>query len=68
MEVLIAGLVAMLLAAAVAAVGSLFISIPVMWLWNAVLPAIVGVHPLTWLQALCLSILCALLFKGSYSK
>lgn len=44
-------------------VGALFVSLPVMWLWNAFVPAVFGLHSLTWAQALWLSLLCGLLFR-----
>lgn len=36
----------------------------VMWLWNAILPAVTGVGVLTYWQAVGLLILCRLLFGG----
>ena len=39
---------------------------PVMALWNGCLVgAVDGVHQITWLQALGISILCSLLFKST---
>jgi hypothetical protein len=38
-----------------------------MWLWNAVAPDVFGLKPLTWLQALWLSLLCSLLFRTNSS-
>lgn len=47
---------------------SIFLSLPVMWLWNGCLvPAINGVNEIGWLQAWGLSILVGLLFKTSVS-
>jgi Ca2+/H+ antiporter, TMEM165/GDT1 family len=46
-------------ALAVAAIGYL-----VMGLWNAVLPAAAGLHPLTYLQAIALLVLARILFGG----
>lgn len=37
----------------------------VMSLWNAILPGIIGVHPISFLQALGILILCRILF-GSF--
>lgn len=47
---------------------ALLISLPVMWLWDAVIPDLFGLHTITWIQALWLSILCSLLFKSSASN
>ena len=65
---------ATLIAAIVLAVGSalvlavfwaVLIALPVMWLWDYVMPALFGLKEITFLQALCLSFLCSLLFKSS---
>lgn len=49
---------------AIAVALSLFLSLPVMWLWNGCLVgAIAGVAEVTWLQAWGISVLSALLFK-----
>ena len=48
---------------------SFFLSLPVMLLWDAVIPQIfTGLHEITWLQAWGLSLLCGLLFKSHNSK
>lgn len=47
---------------------ALFISLPVMWLWDAVMPELFGLKAITWTQALWLALLCSLLFKSSTSK
>ncbi|MEY3239996.1 MAG: hypothetical protein RIR11_1434 [Bacteroidota bacterium] len=36
----------------------------VMFLWNAILPEVTGVRPLTFIQAIGLLILCRILFGG----
>ena len=36
----------------------------VMALWNAVVPAVAGLHPISWLQALALLVLSRILFGG----
>jgi len=46
---------------------ALVFAAPVMWLWNAVIPDIFHLKPLTLLQALWLSLLCGLLF-GSQQR
>jgi hypothetical protein len=40
------------------------IGYPVMWLWNGVMPAIFGLPTITFWQAVCLAILCQLLFHS----
>ena len=44
---------------------SFLLSLPVMLLWDAVMPSIfTGLHEITWMQAWGLSLLCGLLFKS----
>ena len=43
----------------------LLLSLPVMWLWNWLLPDLFGFKTLTWLQAWGLLVLCGFLFKSS---
>ena len=43
---------------------SFLLSLPVMLLWDAVIPAIFQLPEITWLQAWGLSLLCGLLFKS----
>lgn len=57
-------LIALLGAAAV----SLLWSVPVMLLWNWLMPALFGFKVVTWLQALGLSLLCGLLFNPGSSS
>ena len=47
---------------------ALIFSLPVMLLWNWLMPVIFGLAKITWLQALGLSFLSGFLFKGSNSK
>jgi hypothetical protein len=48
---------------------SFLLSLPVMLLWDAVMPSIfTGLHEITWLQAWGLSLLCGLLFKSHTSS
>ena len=48
---------------------SFILSLPVMLLWDAVMPQIfTGLHEITWLQAWGLSLLCGLLFKSHITK
>ena len=41
------------------------LSLPVMWLWNWLMPALFGLKTITWVEALGISLLCNFLFKGS---
>jgi hypothetical protein len=43
---------------------SFLLALPVMLLWDAVMPAIFGLTTITWFQAWGLSLLCGLLFKS----
>lgn len=43
----------------------LFLSLPVMWLWNWLMPVIFGLPTLTWMQSWGVLILCGFLFKTS---
>lgn len=43
----------------------LLMSLPIMWLWNGLLPALFDFKTITWLQAWGLSILCRLLLGGT---
>jgi hypothetical protein len=53
---------------AIVAAMALLISLPVMWLWDAVMPDLFGLKTITWAQALYLSLLCGFLFKSSSSS
>lgn len=44
---------------------SLFIAFPIMWCWNAVMPAVWGLTQITWGQAWCLMFLSGMLIKSS---
>lgn len=60
--VLILGAVALMFAFAAV------MSLPVMLLWDWLMPTIFGLPEITWLQAWGLMFLCALLFKSNVSK
>jgi len=47
---------------------SLVLSLPVMWLWDWLMPTIFGLKEITLLQAWGLNCLCSLLFKNHISK
>jgi hypothetical protein len=44
---------------------ALITALPVMWLWNAIMPDIFGLTTITFWQAVCLSILSSILFKSN---
>jgi hypothetical protein len=47
---------------------SLLFALPVMWLWDWLMPTIFGLKEITLFQAWGLSALCGLLFKNNTSK
>lgn len=61
MNWLILGIVAI----AIACVGAAIAAIPVMLLWNWLMPLIFGLKQLTFLEALGVSLLSSILFKSS---
>jgi hypothetical protein len=50
------------------AVFALIFSLPIMWLWNWLMPVIFGLTEITWLQALGLSVLSGFFFGGGYKS
>lgn len=48
------------------AVFALLFSLPIMWLWNWLMPVIFGLTKITWIQALGLSVLSGFFFRGGY--
>lgn len=46
-------------------IAGLLFSLPVMWLWNWLMPVLFGLKSITWLQAFGLNVLCGLLFKSA---
>ena len=46
----------------------LILALPVMLLWDALMPTIFGLGTITWLQAWGLLVLCGLLFKNTSSS
>jgi hypothetical protein len=63
MQLIAVGLIGAFMAILLALSTALLCSLPVMWLWNAMMPDVFGMKQLTWVQALWLSLLCALLFR-----
>lgn len=45
----------------------LLLSLPVMWLWNWLMPTIFGLTKITWLQSYGLTLLTSFLFKTSFN-
>lgn len=56
---------AIVLAIALVIVLGFVLALPVMWLWNWLMPELFGLATIEWLQAWGLLILCGLLFKSS---
>jgi len=46
----------------------LFMAFPVMWLWNWLMPKILGLITISFWEALGLTLLCSFLFKSSNSS
>jgi hypothetical protein len=68
MEKLVSAFSVVMLGLGAIIVVSLIMALPVMWLWNdSLVPAVNGVHQISWMQALGISILCSILFKNSSS-
>lgn len=44
---------------------ALILAFPVMWLWDYVMPSLLRVSEITYLQAFGLYVLCGMLFKNS---
>src|ERR1700710_2948788 len=53
-----------LMIAVCAIAGTLLFTLVVMWLWNAILPIVLGVKTITFLQALGILVLSKILFGG----
>lgn len=47
---------------------ALIFSLPIMWLWNWLMPVIFGLTKITWLQAFGLSVLSGFFFRGGYKR
>lgn len=48
---------------------SMVVALPVMWLWDWLMPELFGLKTITWFQAWGLTFLCSLLFKShNYPK
>lgn len=62
------GLLALLAGIVLVVLFALIISLPVMWLWNWLMPVIFGLKTITWLQTLGLLVLSGLLLKSHTSS
>lgn len=58
-------IVVLLFAGAVVVIAGLLFALPVMWLWNWLMPVIFGLKTIGLLQAWGLNVLCGFLFKSS---
>lgn len=47
---------------------AMLVSLPVMWLWDWLMPELFGLKEITWLQALGITLLSGLLFRSSSSS
>jgi hypothetical protein len=63
-EIITKGALAIVVACLIAAL----VALPVMWLWNYVMPYIFKLPELDFYHALAVSFLCSLLFKDSSSS
>ena len=68
MEIIVAFMFGLGLTITLVVVGSLMISPVVMVLWNLFVPEVLGLHPITWSQALWLAMLCGFLFPTGASR
>lgn len=46
---------------------SVLFSLPVMWLWNGLMPELFKLPEISFLQAIGLNFLCSILFKSNYT-
>lgn len=44
---------------------AIIFSLPTMWLWNWLMPALFGLTKITWVQALGINVLSGILFRSS---
>ena len=68
MDKVIMGALAALLGLALLLAVSLLVGLPVMWLWNALMPGIFGLGEIGFWQAVGLSLLAGFLTRGSSSS
>lgn len=58
-------LVTFIVALVFVAIFALILALPVMWLWNWIMPAVFGLIKITFWQALGINLLCGFLFRGT---
>ena len=46
---------------------AIIFSLPTMWLWNWLMPALFGITKISWVQALGINVLSGILFRSSCS-
>lgn len=46
---------------------SVLFSLPIMWLWNGLMPELFKLPEISFLQAIGLNLLCSFLFKSNYT-
>jgi hypothetical protein len=46
---------------------AIIFSLPTMWLWNWLMPALFGLAKISWVQALGINVLSGILFRSSCS-
>lgn len=68
METIILFAIVVLGVIALNAILGLLIAFPVLWIWNWLIPAILGLPLISYWQAYALYLLCAILFKSSSSS
>jgi hypothetical protein len=44
---------------------AMVVALPVMWLWDWLMPTLFGLTEITWPQAMGLCLLCSMLFKAN---
>lgn len=47
---------------------SVLFSLPIMWLWNGLMPELFKLPEISFLQAIGLNLLCSFLFKSNYTS
>ena len=68
MELIVASVFGLALAALLVVLDALLFSLPLMCLWNAVVPQVLGVKAISWPQALWLMMICGLLFRRASAR
>lgn len=61
-------IIKIIIAVVVVILYALLLALPVMWIWNYLMPDLFGLKEIGFWQALCLNLLCGFLFKDSSSS